>query len=446
MGCGLLLAALYFLQPVTVFADDQKIVLRGWFLSSADALRGAGLALGEHDQLDPAPGALIPASGVVRLEQAHTISLWVDGAATAFETTERIPANWLARAGLALFPGDQVWVNGMPADPLGPVTGPGPFALQFQPAQPLRVQIDGTERVLYTSAGTLGEALWENDLIPGRFDRLSHPLETRLVADLQVELRRARPLTIRSGELEVVVNTAAATVGEALRESGMAPQGLDATLPGEDEALPAERSIQLVRGRETVALAEELIPFETSYTTTPELELDQREVIQAGRYGVVISRERIRYADEVEVARTREGEWTAAEAQDQIVGMGTQAVVKTLDTGSGTIEYYRAITAYATSYAPCALGPDRCSYITASGAELKKGIVAVSLAWYRLLRGAQVYIPGYGTGVIADNGGGIPGTVWIDLGYSDEDYEAWHQNVTVYFLTPIPANVPAILP
>jgi 3D (Asp-Asp-Asp) domain-containing protein len=142
----------------------------------------------------------------------------------------------------------------------------------------------------------------------------------------------------------------------------------------------------------------------------------------------------------------REEKWTAAQPQDQITGMGTTAVVKTLDTGSGTIEYYRAVTMYATAYSPCQQGLGRCSKATSSGIPLQKGVVAVTGAWYRLFGGAQVYIPGYGIGVIGDVGGGIPGTYWIDLGYSEEDYEAWHQNVTVYFLTPIPPNVPAILP
>jgi len=55
-------------------------------------------------------------------------------------------------------------------------------------------------------------------------------------------------------------------------------------------------------------------------------------------------------------------------------------------------------------------------------------------------------VPGYGAGVIADVGGGIPGKYWIDLGFTDEDFEPWHQNTILYFLTPAPAIVPWILP
>jgi len=62
------------------------------------------------------------------------------------------------------------------------------------------------------------------------------------------------------------------------------------------------------------------------------------------------------------------------------------------------------------------------------------------------MRGQRVYIPGYGFGTIADAGGGIPGQYWIDLGYTDDTYVPWHQNVTMYFLTPIPSTIPYTLP
>ena len=102
---------------------------------------------------------------------------------------------------------------------------------------------------------------------------------------------------------------------------------------------------------------------------------------------------------------------------------------------------------YATSYSPCQTGIPGCQHWAPPAAsQLHKGIVAVTLAWYRLMDGQRVYIPGYGFAVIADVGGGIPGTYWIDLGFSEEDYQAWHQTVTIYFLTPAPASAPAVLP
>jgi 3D (Asp-Asp-Asp) domain-containing protein len=57
----------------------------------------------------------------------------------------------------------------------------------------------------------------------------------------------------------------------------------------------------------------------------------------------------------------------------------------------------------------------------------------------------QMYVPGYGEALAADIGGGVHGRM-IDLGYSDDDYEAWHQWVTVYFLWPPPDNIVWVVP
>jgi 3D (Asp-Asp-Asp) domain-containing protein len=120
------------------------------------------------------------------------------------------------------------------------------------------------------------------------------------------------------------------------------------------------------------------------------------------------------------------------------MGYGTKIVVRTLNTPEGPVTYWRAVPMYATSYSPCRLGVDYCNENLASGGILQRGIVAVLLRWYRSMRGMYVYVPGYGTGRIADTGGGIPGRFWIDLGYSDDDYVSWHYWTTVYFLTPVP--------
>jgi 3D (Asp-Asp-Asp) domain-containing protein len=154
----------------------------------------------------------------------------------------------------------------------------------------------------------------------------------------------------------------------------------------------------------------------------------------------------VRYEDGQEVTRETEAEWTASEPETQLSGYGTQVQVRSMDTPAGPIEYWRSVTVYATSYSPCRLGTGTCNTRTASGAPLQRGIIAVSTPWYRDMAGQSVYIPGYGRAVIGDVGGGIPGEYWIDLGFSDEDYESWHSNVTLYFLTPVPPAIPYILP
>jgi 3D (Asp-Asp-Asp) domain-containing protein len=109
------------------------------------------------------------------------------------------------------------------------------------------------------------------------------------------------------------------------------------------------------------------------------------------------------------------------------------------------IEYWRKLTVYATSYSPCRVGGGRCDSGTASGSQVGHGTIATTVDWFLAMRGQGIYVPGYGTGYVADTGGGIPGRYWIDLGYSDADYISWHQWVTIYFLTPVPEYVPPVL-
>ncbi|MCK7506416.1 MAG: hypothetical protein MZV70_21750 [Desulfobacterales bacterium] len=110
-----------------------------------------------------------------------------------------------------------------------------------------------------------------------------------------------------------------------------------------------------------------------------------------------------------------------------------------------TIEYWRAVQMYATSYSPCRLGTSTCGSTTASGKQLEKGVVALRTDLYRSLRGQPLYITGYGFATVEDACGGCVGRPWIDLGYSDGDYQAWYWWVTVYFLTPVPQSIVFVL-
>jgi 3D (Asp-Asp-Asp) domain-containing protein len=229
-----------------------------------------------------------------------------------------------------------------------------------------------------------------------------------------------------------------ATVGEALARAGLGLIGLDRSQPSLDEPVPEDGTISVVRIVEEVDLVTQAIPFTSTFEPAEDIEIDHQALVDQGAPGIHAERIRIRREDGVEVRRYSEGEWVAQEPRPRVLGYGTKIVVRTLNTPDGPIEYWRAVPMYATSYSPCRLGVPYCNENLASGGTLQRGIVAVVLRWYRSMRGMYVYVPGYGTGRIADTGGGIPGRHWIDLGYRDDDYVSWHQWTTVYFLTPVP--------
>jgi 3D (Asp-Asp-Asp) domain-containing protein len=244
------------------------------------------------------------------------------------------------------------------------------------------------------------------------------------------------------------VQSAGETVGEVLIDAGISVSGMDYTIPELEAPVPADGQVRVVHVEEDVLVELEPLPFETAYQPLETLELDQLQVQNVGTYGVQAERVRIRYEDGEEVDRSVEEAVTVVEPEPRVIGYGTKIVVRTLNTGSGTIEYWRAVPVYATSYSPCRLGVDRCGFTTAAGTSVDRGTIGVIRSWFNQMRGWPVYVPGYGPGSIQDIGAGFSDRDWIDLGFTDEEYEAWHDWTTLYFLTPVPPlnQIPWILP
>jgi 3D (Asp-Asp-Asp) domain-containing protein len=159
--------------------------------------------------------------------------------------------------------------------------------------------------------------------------------------------------------------------------------------------------------------------------------LDSQKVISNGEYGLTATRVRVRLEDGKEISRQKEDQWTAKEPKNRVVGFGTNVVMHSLDTPDGTIYYWRALTMWITSYS------DAVGSTTASGQKVRKGLVGVNPHY--IPYGTKMYVPGYGMAEAADTGN--IGPRWIDLGYTQDEYVAWHQYSTVYFLWPPPANI-----
>ncbi len=444
-------AALFLIggrKPVVVITEDGSQMVETAALTAGWAALEAGISPSSGGKLMPSAATLLDGGTIVYYFPAHTVNIYLTGSTLPLSvvTAERIPANILAEVGLKLYPGDRVWSNGELINPSRPLKNPPEhISLQLMPGSEVTVVRGDERRVFHSSEATLGSALFKAGFQIGPAESLSLPAGTPLKGPLQVSISAARPIVIMVDGHEVKASASAARLVSSGR-AGFALQGQDYAIPDENSAIPEDGIIRIVRVREEVALNETEIPYATTTTADPDTALDQTSVIQSGRPGLKVTRERVRYEDGEEISRTREAEWTAREPVDERIGYGTKIEIRKLDTPDGQIEYYRALSVYATSYSPCRQGMGKCSLSTASGIPLKKGIVAVKGSWYASLGLTQVYVPGYGFGTIADTGGGIPGKYWIDLGFGEEDFVNWHQQVTVYFLTPVPANVVGILP
>ncbi len=355
-------------------------------------------------------------------------------------------AELINQAGLTLTPADRVLADGQSAaldQPLDSVR-----VLQIRRAVPLTLLTpDGQSHVLQTAAFTVGEALKDAGILVGAADRLDPPADTPLLGALTVTYAPARDLSVTVNGRVAPIRSSAATVGQALAEAGIPLIGLDYSLPSENEPLPADGQMRVVRVSESLMLALKSIPFTTETIQSPEAAFGVQEVVQPGQAGLAVSRVRIRYEDGQEVSRVTESDSIVRPPQTRIVNAGTRVTLTSTTVDGVNIQYWYVMQMYATSYSPCRSGVEgQCFSGTASGLPVQKGVAAMYRDWFNAMQGMEVYVPGYGRAVIADLGGGFPdGRAWIDLGYSDDDYQVWSGWVTVYFLAPAPASIPWVL-
>ena len=441
-GLGLLFAHLW--HPYQLTVDGQTLHVRTIAFSLRGLLRQLNYELQPDDRTSIDPDTFtLSLPNHLSLQRTRLVEIETRGERLSLQSPELLPSNLLQQAGIRLFPKDLLLQNKQIINPYEPLAIGAEARLQFVPAKQIRVEIDGETRTLFTQKATLAEALAEAGIHLQPEDRLSTPPDTLLQDQNTFTLAKAKSLTVTIGNQTLSGMSAAPTVGEALAELGLAPQYLDRSIPPEDQPLPENGQISLIQGAESIVLVKDETAFNYTYQLDPEAELDTTSVITPGQVGLVVSRQRNHVENGVIVLTREEGPWKASNPVDAVLGRGTKVVIKTEVVDGQTIEYWRKLSVYATSYHPSEFSNGA---ITRSGLPLTKGIVAVASSWYNGLEMQPVYVPGYGHGIIADTGYGIPGRYWIDLGYDDENYVSWHDWTVIYFLTPVPAYVAAILP
>lgn len=447
---GLAVAGLFLAskKTVTLVIDGETKQINTHAMTVGGALQAADVTFSSRDVLQPPKGAVLWGDATITLEHARPVTIISPalGGSITFLSHERIPARLGALVGLNISPSDLILWNSVRLPVGQPLPAAPDYILQFKKASTIEIEENGQVARLESTGATVGMALWEAGVRLSASDSISVPLESPPPDEIDLKLTRAAPILIKIGDQEISTRSSASTVGQALAAAGVALQGLDYSIPSEDQPLPPDGILQVFRVREEVTLEQTAIPYKSEFVENPEVELDQRSLVEVGQYGVEVSRLRTRYENGQEVSKQVESQWVAVEPKPEKIGYGTKIVIRTIDTPAGPLEYWRAVPVYATSYSPCRSGTTKCYFGTSSGRPVQRGVIGVTRQWYSLLANQPVYVPGYGAGVIADVGGGIPGKYWIDLGFTDEDFEPWHQNTILYFLTPAPAIVPWILP
>ena len=383
--------------------------------------------------------------------QPRTISVTIldGGQIISISTTKILPEDILAEAKITLGANDRILYLGIPAPLDIAITGNNSITLTVRRAVILTLVSSDGQQIIKSSALSVGQALTEAGYTLFASDKLDPPAETSINGPITINYQPSREFVVTADKIQTQIRSAAPTVGQGLAEAGVPLVGLDTSIPVESAALPEDGQIHIMRVVELVALTQKSIPFSTRTELSADLEIDQQALLQGGEPGLAISRLRTRSEDGVQVSQKNESEIVIRPPQDSIIGIGTKIVIRTTTVDGVDIEYWRTLHLYATSYSPCrSATPDgRCSYGTSSGMTAGKGVVAMQYYWYLLFGFEHLYVPSYGYAVVGDVGGSnLSSHYWIDLGYNDSDYVEWADWVTVYFLTPVPANPGYLLP
>ena len=373
-----------------------------------------------------------------------TVNIIDNDKVITLQTEERVPSALITQAGITLNTNDRVLSNGFPITLDQPISNT-PITLQIRRAVSLTlVTLDGQKQI-QSSAFTVGEVLQEAGIQLSASDSVDPPANTSITNPLTINYSPAHQLNISVDGKTLQIQSSAKTIGEALAEAGIPLIDEDYSLPAEKEALPSDGNIKVVRVSESVLLAQKPIPFESELIASADVPLDQNQILQPGENGLSVQRIRIRYEDGKEISRVTENETVVRPPKTRTLAYGTKTEIKTATVDGAQIEYWRAVQMYATAYSPCRSGGSKCSYGTSSGKKLARGMVALRYSWYLNMGGQALYIPGYGYASVEDVCGGCVGKPWIDLGYSDADYQERSSWVTMYFLTPVPSNILYVL-
>lgn len=443
VGAALLVALLRLPDPlpVTVVDDGAAYPVETHASTVGDLLAELNLTVNEGDAVSPPPDTYLTPNIIVRVERARLVALVVDGEPASLLTRFSNPFDILKSAGVAVGQYDRVVVDGTPATLADLLVWPVPATqITVQHAVTVQINDDGRQRTIQTTGATVGQALFEAGITLYLADTVSPDINSPITGDTSITIRRSRPVTIIADGVSLETRSQGARVLDALADAGVTLQGLDYSIPPETSLIRPGMLVRVIRVSEKVEVEQEVIPYETIYQADANLELDQRRVLQEGQNGIRQTNVRVRYENGIEVSRTAETTAVAAEPVSRVIGYGTWVVIRTVETPDGPREYWRKLRMYATSYHPAALGGDD---VTATGRKLTTGVVGSDPDV--IPYDTQLFVPGYGLGIMADTGMSTP-RLWIDLGYDDASYVPWSRWVDVYLLTPVPARINYLLP
>lgn len=312
---------------VTVTVNDVDYRFRTRAATVGDALDDAGIHVDSEDIVSPSLETSLAKRSSITIRRASAVAMRTDRGVQHIRTQATHPLDILSEQGITLHPHDIVQINGRDytfADLVAQTWTAPPLSIRVVRGVPLTI-IDGEQTASgYTTELDVGRALDAIGIKLFLADRVTPALNTEVTPDMTITIARSLPITVLADGQRLATRSLGPTVGDALSAIGLAPVGLDYTLPALDAPLQADMTIELVRVNEEVVTRDELIPFATIYHADASLPLDEKRVIQEGVDGVRMRKIRVRYENGNEVSRVVQEEWIERPPTPRMILLGEQ--------------------------------------------------------------------------------------------------------------------------
>lgn len=140
------------------------------------------------------------------------------------------------------------------------------------------------------------------------------------------------------GASQVMLVNGEVTIGDVLREAGIALGDLDRVNPPEHSRVSDGMTITVVRAVEETVVVETTIPFESRVTFNDGLPAGETQLLQSGVNGVAEVTYRVIYENGEEVSRSEVRRVLITPPKDEVLMVGSQSELPTV-TVSGALAY-----------------------------------------------------------------------------------------------------------
>jgi uncharacterized protein YabE (DUF348 family) len=330
----------------------------------------------------------------IAIFNANTLLVNIDGKTVRLSTLSGTVGGALTHSWLGIHPEDIV-------KPSRDTLVSDGLNIEVTRSNPVRLNVDTQSFAVRTTGNTVGEALTD---ISERYglgikdiDEVNISRSDPLVANMELNVRRAIPVHIQVDGKETDTYLAPRTVADALVKLGISLGEKDKVSLPLDYTLVPDDNIQVVRVVEKIETVKTEIPYKVvAQDADFPVGLPDR-IINRGANGLQEQTVKLTLEDGNEVQREVLNQHIVMEPVSQVVSRGAQT---TISRGGSSYNFKRAWVMTATAYS---IPGGR----TATGIPVRWGVVAVDPSVIPL--GTKLYVDGYGPAVAADTGGAIRG-------------------------------------